>query len=73
MAEQFTFKITIEGDKNENHFPSWKTKIERTVEVSATYPHNIDHAVSMLTKSAVSEIIEALIERDEQAEKEPEE
>ena len=73
MAEQFIFKITIEGDKNENHFPSWKTKVDRVVEVHATYPHNIGEAVALLTKSAVTEIIDELIERDEQAEKEPEE
>ena len=73
MAERFVFQIDIRGDKSLGHFTSYRTEIVRKVEFQVTSPAKLDEAAAILVKAAISEIIDELIERDEQAEKEPEE
>ena len=62
--KQFTFKVIIEGDFNCQRFPSWKTKVERIIEITASCHPNISNAISMLAKIAVTDIIEELNQRE---------
>ena len=73
MAEQFVFEIRIIGDKSEGHYTGYKTQILRTFDIQSISPAKIEEAISIMAKAAVIEIVDELIERDEQAEKEPEE
>ena len=73
MAERFVFEISVEGDKSEGHYVSYRTKVARTISISIDSPARLPEALATLVKAAAEEIIEALIERDEQTEKEPEE
>ena len=73
MAERFVFEIHIEGDKSDGHYVGYKTKIARTIDIQIGSPARLPEALATLVKAAAEEIIEALIERDEQAEKETEE
>ena len=73
MAEHFVFEISVEGDKSEGHYVGYRTKVARTISISIDSPARLTEALAILVKAAAEEIIEALIERDEQAEKETEE
>ena len=69
---RFVFEIRIAGDKSDGFIPSYRTEIEHIINVNAVSPAKLTEALATLVKAAAEEIIEALIERDEQAEKETE-
>ena len=71
--ERFVFEIRIAGDKSEGSIPGYRTEIEHIINVNAVSPSQLSESLATLVKAAAEEIIEALIERDEQAEKETEE
>lgn len=73
MAERFVFEISIEGDKSEGHYVGYRTKIARNITITLDSPAKLPEALATLVKAAAEEIIEELVERDAQAEKETEE
>ncbi len=71
--EQFIIKIRMYGDKNGTGYTSFRTQIEREIQISATSPAKLAEAIAAMTGAAATELIDELIERDAQAEKETEE
>ena len=68
MAERFVFEISIEGDKSEGHYVSYRTKIARNINITLDSPAKLSEALATLVKAAAEEIIDELVERDAQSE-----